>query len=282
MKSMKLKTTGFKIFSNGKYFTSNATCFKVGSRKLKIGNAFTIIELMVVIAIIAILASMLLPALGKAKNVAKTIDCLGRQKQIYTVAMFYSNDHDDYWLGPWSYKNTSLLYTDPNFYYFFSSEIMNYIDPVAVSKHTYTSIPTSDSNYLLRCPGTKWVWKGQGYIGAGSFNNFDQYAWSGRGIESWYGANLYFGKPLTAHSTSGYAAGCAPKRIGDVRNVIVYAGEVSSWGWEFFGWDNNSNGTIVWNHDRRSNFLFTDGHATTLNAKQFAVSGRGFSEAPFR
>ena len=275
MKNVKFKTTGFKIFSKRKYFASNTTC-------LKIGNPFTIVELMVVIAIIAVLASMLLPALSKAKDVAKTIDCLGRQKQIYTVSMFYSNDHDDYWLGPYNYKNTSLIYSDPNFYYFFSSEIMNYIDPVAVSNHTYTSIPTSNNNYLLRCPGTKWVWKGGGYIGVGSFNNFDQYAWSGRGIESWYGANLYFGKPLTAKTTSGYAADCAPKRIGDVRNVIVYAGEVSSWGWDSFGWDNNSNGTIVWNHGKSSNFLFTDGHATTLNSKQFTISGRGSSVAPFR
>lgn len=56
---------------------------------------FTLIELLFVIAIISILASLLLPALGKAKNKSKEIICRGNLKQIGLATHMYIGDFND-------------------------------------------------------------------------------------------------------------------------------------------------------------------------------------------
>jgi prepilin-type N-terminal cleavage/methylation domain-containing protein/prepilin-type processing-associated H-X9-DG protein len=78
---------------------SSAICSTPGSAIAKHKHAFTLVELLVVIGIIALLISILLPALSKARKAANTIKCSSNLRSITQAMMIYASQNKGFILG---------------------------------------------------------------------------------------------------------------------------------------------------------------------------------------
>ena len=87
-----------------------------GDRPVK---GFTLVELLMVISIIALLVSILVPALQNAQVIAKTVSCSANLRQIMVAAVMYTGDNDDAFFPHYDYRDMNGDgYADgPTWYY---------------------------------------------------------------------------------------------------------------------------------------------------------------------
>lgn len=76
-----------------RYFASRFGHRKTFGRRWIPNTGFTLVELLVAIAILSVLAALLLPALSKARRQAKAVTCANNLRQLYLANTMYADEH---------------------------------------------------------------------------------------------------------------------------------------------------------------------------------------------
>jgi type II secretion system protein G len=118
------------------------------NEKTRSQRGFTLIEMMIVVAIIAILVSILVPNFIRARAQAQTAACESNLKEIATALELYETDNDQY--PPSNTVNASDTDLQP---YLKQTPVDPAAGPTAYYTYTVTSGNTSSASYTILCPG---------------------------------------------------------------------------------------------------------------------------------
>jgi prepilin-type N-terminal cleavage/methylation domain-containing protein/prepilin-type processing-associated H-X9-DG protein len=114
-----------------------------------IRRAFTLVELLVVIGIIAVLVGILLPVLGKARQSANTVVCLSNLRQVGTALQLYIGANKGYFPGP---NTTGIgLYRGGAFGGSAESPVQDWdwVSPMLGKVMSFRAGPAADNNVRL-------------------------------------------------------------------------------------------------------------------------------------
>lgn len=192
---------------------------------------FTLIELLVVITIIALLVSMLLPALKKARGSARRIACVGNMRQISQAVQTYAND-----LGGFIPYNVTSSY---NYLY----------------NNNYTSSGTPFPDYL----GVPAAYKSGG---AKELVPPPISICPEGGRDGTKNLNRESGTPNFSYAFCTFLAGVGGESIFRVNNPsgrLLLGGLIDYGGYSLY-----SRNCFAYRHNARTNIIYVDGHLENL------------------
>ncbi|HVY70161.1 MAG TPA: prepilin-type N-terminal cleavage/methylation domain-containing protein [Verrucomicrobiae bacterium] len=203
-------------------------------------RAFTLLELLFVIAIIAILASLLLPAVGAAKSRAKTTICLNNLRQVNLAARMYAEDHGD------TIDMPARARASRYDFHLFKEQIKSYA--------SLRGKP-SPSERVFACPSDTFFFSQSGYHSPGfckqADTDFTSYAFNGA---NYRGTNGQTGQSFPGIAGLKFAAISEPSKTA----LILEAAALTP-----FSWHHPVKGVFGYRFaDAKAVLSFVDGHAS--------------------
>ena len=212
--------------------------------------------------IIAILAAMLLPALNRAREMARGSSCISNLKQLGIILTNYTIDNNDWYVAcyggkmyspsgadanaPWCYLLYRAGYTNAVYFskygsgyrvprYFACPSIKSYINEIRVPVYKNMVFPT----YIYGMPSTL----------------YDE-------------ANtLYYTDGIVFKLTDRKYAPNGPAR----RAYLADSGNTGGFPWYIWNARAGTNQALMLIHNKRANIAFLDGHVETFGAKEAAA-----------
>lgn len=227
-------------------------------------NMFTIVELLIVVSVIAILASLLLPALGAARDKARNLSCMNCMKSLGSAGVMYANANEDSWV-PYNGGGNFKWFQNPDFH-------------EALGAKTYPlagewALDFVRKNFL--CPdSTRPLADGDAWLGSGwqriSFTYAMQYT-DGDLLPGRTADEFRYFRLNKIRSASRRIAFCETTQSGRI-TIWKLDPETRFW---VTGNNSGSDWFAAYRHNRNMamNTAFFDGHVENRNYKTLIISG---------